>query len=410
MHNVVFLHLESLNFMNYHMNKEMFPNLTRWENKSITFSRYFSTATSTLMVIADLVYGGMLQYEVCNSLGDIPEEYCYDKSIFDQLKNKGYLTKILYYPDTGDCDSAVRRHIVGFQNVMQPLNKFEEYMQEIQVTINSEQPFALMLCNTVSNIALNHNIPYQQFESGIDRWKNGFKYLDNCVGMIMDLLIEKGVLENTIIIFYGDHGDDYYAHGNHGGLTHAIEPYASLVHAPFWIYDERFKENKTCVDLISTLDIRNIIEILLNIQEEKFTWSDIYISQRKFAFARNAYAAQPVREGMFNKGYCITDGRFLLLVSNNGLELYDIEMDMQCQNNLLNFFQYYQEILYVNQDLDNSMKHHYKALINVDTKRQIRQIFYYFRKKLYREVWKLYTYAKQEEKITELKFEKIHYI
>ncbi len=407
MRNLILVHLESLNYMNYHVNACLFPNLSELEKKSVSFPYYYSTATSTLMVLADLMYGGMLQYEVCDSLDAVPEKYCYKESLFDSLKDKGYRTKALYYPGGSDCINAEKRHVAGFQCELTALLKYEEYIAEIEQILGSQQPFALMLCNTVSNIALNYQVSSTRADSGLDRWKYGYIFMDDCVGTIMKLLEANNLLDNTTIIFYGDHGDEYYMHGNHQGLTHAIEPYNSLIHTPFWIYDNRWAKSEKINDLLCTTDIRMIVEKLLEMPELYFTWEDLEISERSYVIARNAYACQPVRKESFNKGYSLTDGRFLLLVNDSGLAFYDTEMDIYCQNNLLKFFIYDQGILFLNKDLNSSLKYHYKFLINIGAIRQIRQLFYYYKNKLYEEVTKLFQYAGCEEKIKELGFEKI---
>ncbi len=410
MRNLILMHLESLNYTNYRINSHMFPNLSKIENKSLSFSHYFSTATSTLMVLADLMYGGMLQYEVCDGLDAVPEKYCYKDSLFDSMKNEGYITKVLYYPIGGDCISAEKRHVAGFQCELTSLMKYEEYMLEIEQIMNKQQPFALMLCNTISNIALNYHVSSISADSGLDRWKYGYIFMDDCVGTVMKLLEANNLLDNTSIIFYGDHGDEYYAHGNHQGLTHAIEPYASLIHTPFWIYDKRWGKLENINDLLCTTDIRMIVQKMMEMPESEFVWEDLKIPKRSYTIARNAYACQPMRAESFNKGYSLTDGRFLLLVNGSGLAFYDTEMDVDCQNNLLKFFIYNQGILYLNKDLNSSLKYHYKFLINIGSVRQIRQLFYYYKKRLYEEVLRLFRYAGCEKKIEELEFEKIQNI
>ena len=40
----------------------------------------------------------------------------------------------------------------------------------------------------------------------------------------------------------------------------------------------------------------------------------------------------------FHKGYSLTDGKFLFLASNRGMELFHIGMDAFCQHNLLDYF------------------------------------------------------------------------
>lgn len=411
MRNVVLIHLESLNIINYRMNQSKLPNLSLWEKKSLFFQNYFSSATSTLMIIGDLLYGGMLQYELCDSMDSIPDRYYYKESLLDELTDKGYVTDVLYYPGSADCESARKRHIAGFQNMMKSFRGYEEYMQEAEKIMDKGKPFALMLCNVTSNIALNHHVPCGRMKSGLDRWMRGYQFIDSCVGEIIRLLESRKLIENTSIIFYGDHGDDYYAHGMHGGLTHAVEPYAGLIHTPFWVYDSRFLTEGECNnDLISTLDIRTMVEKLLEMPEKRFNWNNLELPERKYAVARNAYAAQPVRNESFNKGYSLTDGRFLFLVSNKGMEMYDLEMDMLCQNNLLSFFVYDQGVLHLKRELNDFLSYHYRYLFDMAAVRQIRQNFYFFRKKLLEEVTGLFRYARCEDKIKELKFEEICYI
>ena len=79
--NLILVHLESLNNVLYRMNPSFFPTIRKIEADSVFFSRYFSTATSTLMVLADIFYGGMEQYEQCTSLEDIPQNYIYSSSL-----------------------------------------------------------------------------------------------------------------------------------------------------------------------------------------------------------------------------------------------------------------------------------------------------------------------------------------
>ncbi len=44
--------------LNYHINSLFFPTLKDIESRSVTFSSFYSSATSTLMVMSDLAYKG----------------------------------------------------------------------------------------------------------------------------------------------------------------------------------------------------------------------------------------------------------------------------------------------------------------------------------------------------------------
>lgn len=408
--NLLIIHLESLNYMNYRLHQEWFPNLQKWEGQSFSFQNYFSSATSTWMVVGDFLYGGLQQYETCASLTAPPEKYYQKSSLFDLLKERGYETSLLVCGDPGEPDfSGVnRKHIAGFHNTIQPKAEGDDFFRGIENAISAKRPFALMVFNFVSNISFNHYVPHGRLKSGLDRWKEGYQALDVWVGDILQTLESKNILEQTTVVFYGDHGDDFYEHGLHGGLTHAIEPYGNLIHTPLWIYDVRLTETGSCQQLFNTKDLAKAIEAILDMPEQKsFSWHDLALPVWHYALSRNAYAAQAVREDSFQKGYSLTDGQFLLLVNSHGLALYDIQMDLQCQNNLLRFFIYRDGVLYLNRDLNDSLRHHYQLFLNMYAIRHVRQTFYKFRKQLQEEVLGLFNWAGCPEKFMEMNFQEI---
>ena len=79
---------------------ELFKELNKVKKEGLFFNHYFSTATSTLMVIGDIMYGGKEQYEVCSSLDFIPTEYFYKESLFDELKNNPYMREPIEHGDS----------------------------------------------------------------------------------------------------------------------------------------------------------------------------------------------------------------------------------------------------------------------------------------------------------------------
>ena len=148
MKNLLIIHLESLNNYNFLLNKYLFPFLNEIETQSVSFKKYFSTATSTLMTIGDLLYGGMDQYETSSSLDDAPEAYLYKSSLMDDLKNIGYYTGIYIYPDGNNRDSAEEKHLAGFQNKMILKNNYEEYLEAFSKGME-KMPFALMALSLI---------------------------------------------------------------------------------------------------------------------------------------------------------------------------------------------------------------------------------------------------------------------
>lgn len=410
MRNILLIHLESLNYMNYQINKRFFPTMQKWEQKSLSFSKYFSTATSTMMVMSDMAYGGLLQNEPCDSMVDGLRKYCYQESYLDRLKERGYQVKIVGYPvdGSGDVTGCNQRHFMGYTVDMEELESYKDYMRSLQDAMTKEEPFAVWTCNYINNISFNRGIEAIGSQTGMERWESGYWYMDQYVHDLMDILERKDLLQQTMVIFYGDHGDDIFAHGRHSGLMHAIEPYEALIHTPFWIYDSRFASG-TIDALIDTTDIGGLVEQMLSLPEQNLDMKALKLPARNYSLSRNVYAAQKVRESSFHKAYSLTDGRFLFLTGNQGMELYHIGMDAPCQHNLLDYFDFNDNTLSLNNAAYERIAFHFRSLIDKSALLQIEQVFYECRTQLMKEVKRLYEYAECGLFSLEIEFDRIHY-
>ena len=410
MRNIVLIHLESLNYTNYKINEQMCPALRQWGQKSLFFTKYFATATSTMMIWSDLAYGSVLRYESCSYLNEKIKKHCGPESFLDELKKKGYQVKALGYPqdDSGDIVGGNENHFIGYETAMDVVAPYEQYLQTIEKAMTKESPFAIWTCNYISNVSFNCFMENVEGQTGIERWESSYRCMDSAARDIMELLEKKELLESTTVIFYGDHGDDVFAHGKHNGLMHAIEPYESLIHTPLFIYDSRFDAEEIDA-LVSTTDVRDLVMQILTLPEHKLGRKDLPLPQRKYAFARNAYAAQKVRENSFHKAYSLTDGRFLLLAGDQGMQLYHIVMDSGCQHNLLDYFDFDGKELTLNQAARQRMKYHFTYLMDDGALAQTVCIFYEFRERLMKEVESLYQYAECEDFLWEIDFQNIHY-
>lgn len=410
MRNILLIHLESLNYMNYQMNKEFFPTLRKWERRALSFSKYFSTATSTMMVMSDLAYGGMLQNEPCDNMADGLRKYCYRESLLDGLKGKGYRVKVVGYPEdgTGDAVGCNQRHFIGYTVGIEEVESYGTCMRLLEDAVTDQGMFAVWACNYIGNSSYNNRMENTDMQTGLERWESGYRYIDRWVCDLMDLLERKDLLRRTTVLFYGDHGDDLFAHGRHAGLMHAVEPYEALIHTPFWIYDSRFAP-ETLEELVDTTDIRGLVEQLLGLPEQKLGRKDLKLPARTYSMARNVYAAQKVRELSFHKGYSLTDGKFLFVAGDRGMEFYHIGMDPSCQHNLLDYFDFEDGALLLNRAAYGKMKFHFRHLLDEAAMAQVEEIFYAYRMRLMTEVERLYEYAECPLLTLEIGFGHIHY-
>ncbi len=65
----------------------------------------------------------------------------------------------------------------------------------------------------------------------IDQYDGGIRYVDKCVGDLIDSLKKLGVYDNTIVVFTSDHGEAFYEHGHfdHGNNLYNEEISVPLI-------------------------------------------------------------------------------------------------------------------------------------------------------------------------------------
>lgn len=403
--NIILIHLESLNLLRFRMNSEWFPNLKKWEEKSLSFSNYYSTATSTLMVMSDLAFGGVLRNEKSRGLLWKGTEYAYSESIVDKLEQKGYRTLVIECPTDNDYKSMEEKNFVGSTSHVESYSDYKEYEKRIEEYIKQEEPFFLWDINCISCTSCNYLVEQEKGKMmPQQRWEESFRIMDEHVGKVMSYLEDRGSIDNATVILYGDHGDDIYTHGKNGGLTHALVPYPTMTHTPMFIYDARIKsgiESK----LISTTDITRILEGLI----EDSSIMDIISDGGSYAVSRSLFAAQLSDGFALKKGYSVTDGRYYLLIEEAGMSLFNLKADPTGHHNLLDYFDYIQDELVLNEGYCRTLRFHFPYLFDNHYISEVEHAFYSLREWLMYEIRKLYEYADRIGRKNEINSEEIAY-
>lgn len=400
MKNLILVHLESVSELILETNSKLFPNINKIIQESSYYKNYYSSATSTLMVISDLCYGGMYREE-CTRLENNFNKVGNHNTVFDELEAKGYGTKGIIWPRIVTYGKMVNGHVFGKNMKVDPAQSYEKFIEMIENNIKTEEPFALFVANFASHISYRGTEEAKKSNSYM-KWQEGYKKIDDTCGKIFDLLKQTGKEKDTIVVLYGDHGDDYWGHRLHNGYTHAIEPYSSIIHTPLIIWDGK-GEKKTEYELISALDVKTkILDILFDGQNE---------NSRQYVFSRNIFANQKNDVMSLSKGYAVANEEYILLVSIRGLELYNIDMDPANTCNLLEFFDIDSEgkIKYCS-NYTNIRSMHFQDFFTEEEIRHLRQVYRQLRKNLLYETQKIYESAGKsiEERDKELKFARIN--
>ncbi|MCR4746122.1 MAG: sulfatase-like hydrolase/transferase [Lachnospiraceae bacterium] len=414
MRNLVLIHFESLSELTYRMDYKFFPIMKKWEQKSLLFSNYFSTATSTFMVMSDLAFGDMMQFEQSDKYCMEPDKKNNSESVFDRLQEEGYCVRVIEYSAICDAYLGNDNHFIGDHTRVEHFGEYGNFLDAADETMSGKRPFVLWVYDVQNNIDVNYEICCANKDGKNDGLHyeerlEGYRHLNRMTDDIMTLLESKDLIANTSVIFYGDHGDDLFIHGWHSGYSHAIEPYLTLIKTPLWIFDSRIIPHRNDA-LIDTTDIKRIIlNILKSPQEKNLSESDLGILHKNYSFSRNMYAAQMVRKDSFNKGYSITNGEYLLLLSNLGLSMYYICLDSISGHNLLDYFEYEDGELTFNESVYASKRGHFGKLFGSYEIDRIRITFYELKEVLTERIRKAYKFAEREEFLSDLDFEHIQY-
>lgn len=404
MKNLLIIHLESLNYYNYKLNSNLFPYITSLENNSLVFDKYFSSATSTLMVLGDITYGDLRQFESCKKIKEAPVTCLIDKSILDKAKYNGMEPKVVVHANVKNVNQESFNRVAGNDIHVDLIDSYEDYLLYLEDVISKDQ-FFLWTCDFSCHIDFNKILKLNSTQNEEDYWSHGYRTLDSRVCFIFELLKKYNKLDDTTVILYGDHGDDYWSHGMHMGYTHAIEPNALLTHVPLLIWNSDKNNKGICHKVLDTVFLHDVIE---DIMLESNNLGGLISQSKGYAFSRNEFAAQEIRAESFNKGYSVTNGKYMLLATSAGLEMFDICMDQGCYNNLLKNYYFFDGYLYFK---NNSFGGHWDGFWDDIEIRLVKQSFYFLYSKLKEETSNLYNSANisLERMNAEIGFDKIKY-
>jgi len=160
--------------------------------------------------------------------------------------------------------------------------------------------------------------------------------IDYEYGKIIDLLKEKGELENTIIIFTSDHGEALASHGIYAKNLCAFE---EIYRIPMIISGPSIKENKISEDLVSSMDLcPTILDILEcksidNIDGKSF--KPILCTEQVNTIDKCFAEYDGTRIQLTQRILWYKDLKYVF----NGFdydELYDLSNDVEEMNNLIN--------------------------------------------------------------------------
>ncbi|MDP9478512.1 MAG: sulfatase-like hydrolase/transferase [Actinomycetota bacterium] len=103
-------------------------------------------------------------------------------------------------------------------------------------------------------------------KDGLNRYLNSVRYVDFFVKNLIEQYREAGLYEDTIFVFYGDHGE---AFGEHGRYQHDNVPYEESLRIPLMILDPgRFESGERVAAPTGQIDVLPTVVDLLGYEVE----------------------------------------------------------------------------------------------------------------------------------------------
>lgn len=353
--NIIVLHLESVSQSRLWEYRSEFNMIWQLLGNSLSFSKFYTTATSSTMSYMDFVCGDSSAYDPNLSFGGGPVARSSVRFMKSIQKIANYDSTLWIYAPP----FATQRTNVEYKSLMMTEIK-EVNLQRFHNDINARmsrckedgRPFFMYFWNHLPHLA--STAPEKEAPADFaGRFRTAFSMLDRSISRLLQDLANNGLLENTTIVGFGDHGDELWTHGINKGYCHALEGYASVCWTPMFIFDSDL-EPGVSEKLACTIDLYGTLMHLLDpdFPVEKsggyFYGIDLFREERKLAFTQNLCALQgeyaDLEKGL-GKSYAVTDGEFRLVVCSDGakpqeggMELYLDELDPANRYNLLNLF------------------------------------------------------------------------
>lgn len=336
--NLILLHLESLSRLHHALLRPSLPHLERLFGRSLVFDRFFSSATSTLMVLADVLHGNSGELDNATAL-DLVAKPALERNLLWQLAGRGYDVHFVCF-NTRHSASGTQLNI--WPPELPPVRGTGDPVElsELVDAALARPPFALYLWNLCPHLDHSRREGARNF---LEEHELAWTQVDDAVGTLVARLERRNLLDDTVIAAFGDHGDEFWIHGYHDGLAHGGEPRASLTWAPLALSSPGVGPGRTR-KLASTVDLKATCMGRLGLEAEgarRFGGLDLLREDNAVVFSQNLLANQ--RRGSRStrpaKAYAAVEQDYLLLASVDGLELYAYPLDPTNHFNLLTFFE-----------------------------------------------------------------------
>ena len=226
--NLIVIMMESVNEI--FINPDLYPNFYKMYSEGISFTNNYSPRNSCATGNNEFSAMTGLYSIQNNCTANIYRDNTYSTAIFNLFNNAGYKTSSMhdyteyyYYRNTIHTNMGSGRYY-GVQDLGIPyFNEYKNWASDedfmdvaMDITLSdTTEPFMLWLTTVSSHQPYNQSSiegdKYLNITEGTNypedlrRYMSKLKTLDNALGILLDRLETAGILDDTVIVMFGDH-------------------------------------------------------------------------------------------------------------------------------------------------------------------------------------------------------------
>ncbi|MBF8301980.1 MAG: Lipoteichoic acid synthase 2 [Candidatus Dadabacteria bacterium] len=197
------------------------------------------------------------------------------------------------------------------------------------VSENPKQPFFGVLWTMMTHFpyfSIGKEINFGARNENLNRYLNALSHADKVLGKLLRWLENQNLIDSTLVVIVGDHGE---AFGRHGHWVHATNLYEEGVHVPLIMINRMLFSGEEYSTIGGLIDIAPTIMDMLNFPlPEKWQGRSLFSNNR----VNRVYFFAPWSNYLF--GFRQDNYKFIFDASNNKYEIYDLDKDSQETRNL----------------------------------------------------------------------------
>lgn len=193
------------------------------------------------------------------------------------------------------------------------------------------QPFCAILWTMMTHypyFALGPEQDYGVGDKQFNRYLNGLRYSDEALGLLLEHLENRGLMDSTLVVVVGDHGESFMQHGKR---AHSAGLYEENVHVPLMLINPRLFDGREFPTLGGMVDLpATVLHVLDQPLPAQWQGRSLFSTNR----SEQVYFFSPWSDYWF--GYRERDLAFLYNASLDRAEVYDMAKDPLQKTNIVN--------------------------------------------------------------------------